>query len=550
LEAEQELGVSIVLTKRERFAMRVFLLCLFCAGLLLGSSLSGQEIDTDGDGLSDFHETHKYFTDPNKFSTTGDGVSDGDWQRRREFAYTVRSVIKVMEPVNVDCLNDNYQDAQLLSRSDNYVELEVIHYPLNTVAEAITGNPNWRNDARALAEYLRPGVTTNWDEGMQRELRAALKADGIDPDQLDDKEFVIRVSRWLFSRSQFINMFCTHYVEFVDGQPIVPLLLKAKFESDKGDPGWTVEQQFEHELFGRSMFANRCHGTCTSTAVYLTTVLRAVGIPTRMVLALPLVDATDTAQLSLVENNLTHHRARRAALLGLASAKGYSNHTFNEVFVGGRWVRLNSSHLGQNILDSHLFGILTHVHTFGDLSEARLAATWGKRYALGERDAVFQHGNPYRTVELSDHFGKFARIDNPDCQEHKTLTLSKAYWLDSADAPVEVKQSKSAKMDPTAGYVVAHIDEWFPDESYSQYRIFLQGAAKEFLFRAAGQEDIRGRYWGTITSPPDVHEVVISITSTEFGKMKPDVGYLLVPQSGSADKEWTLRGEVTIQRDR
>jgi hypothetical protein len=531
--------------------MRLSLLWLVCAGLLLGSSVSAQESDTDGDGLSDFQEIHKYFTDPTKFSTAGDGVSDGDWPRRREFTYTVRSVIKVMEPVNVDCLNDDYQDARVLARNDNYVELEVIHYPLNTVAEAIKGNPNWRENASALAEYLQPGVTTNWNEAMQRELRSALKADGIDPDQLDDKELVSRVARWLLSRSQFINMFCTHYVEFAEGRPTIAPALRPKFESDKGDPAWSVEQQFEHELFGRSMFANRCHGTCTSTAIYLTTVLRAVGIPARMVLALPLVDATDSAQLSMVEKNLTHHRVRRTALLGLAAAKGYSNHTFNEVFVGGRWVRLNYSQLGQNILDSHTFGMLTHVHTFGDLSEAHLAATWGKRYALGEKDTVFQHGNPYRTAELSDHFGTFARIDNPEAQEHKTLTLSNAYWLDAADAPAAVKQSKSAaKMDPKSGYVVAHIDEWFPEESYSQYRIFMQSAAKDFLFQATGQEDVRGRYWGTITSPPDVHELAISIAPEELGKMKPGVAYLLVPQNGSADKVWKLRGEVTIQRDR
>src|SRR5258706_336546 len=124
--------------------MRASLGLLLCACLLLNSNVSGQERDTDGDGLSDFQETHKYLTDPNKFSTAGDGVSDGDWDRRKEFTYTVRSVIKVMEPVNLDCLNDDYQDAHVLGRHDNYVELEVIHYPLNTVASAITGNPNWK----------------------------------------------------------------------------------------------------------------------------------------------------------------------------------------------------------------------------------------------------------------------------------------------------------------------------------------------------------------------------------------------------------------------
>ena len=36
---------------------------------------------TDGDGLSDFPEIHKYRTDPRKFSTASDGISDGDRQR-------------------------------------------------------------------------------------------------------------------------------------------------------------------------------------------------------------------------------------------------------------------------------------------------------------------------------------------------------------------------------------------------------------------------------------------------------------------------------------
>jgi hypothetical protein len=529
--------------------MRACIRLFVCAGLLFAAAARGQETDTDGDGLSDFQEIHKYCTDPNKFSTTGDGVSDGDWDRRREFTYTVRSVIKVMEPVNVDCLNDDYQDAKVLGRRDNVVELEVIHYPLNTVAQAIKANPNWRQDALALQQYVRPGLTTNWDEPMRAELIAALKTDGIDPKKLSDKELVERVPRWLLSHSKYSNMFCTHYVEFPGDQPRVRPGLEAKFDSDKGDAAWTRQEQFEHELFGRSMFANRSHGTCTSTAVYLTTVLRALGIPTRMVLALPLVDATDPAQMALVQNNIHHHRVRRTILLGLSGIKGYANHTFNEVFVGGRWVRLNYSSLGQNILDARTFGLLTHVHTFNDLSEVNLAETWGKRYALGERDAVFQHGNPYLAEEIADQFGRFARIDNPESQEHQALTLSRAYWPTSEDAPAPVKDSKSTtKMDPKAGYVVAHIEEWLPDESYTQYRLFLQNAAKDFVFQADGQADVRGRFWGTITDPPDIHELVVVIAPQDFAKMKPGVNYALVPQNGTANNAWKTRGRVTIAR--
>jgi hypothetical protein len=403
--------------------------------LLFTLGACAQGPDSDGDGLSDFLEVHKYRSDPAKFSTAGDGVSDGDWERRREFTYTVRSVIKVMQPVGLDCLNDDYQDARVLARRDRYVELEVIHYPLNTLAESISGNLAWRKDGQALKQYLQPGITTNWDEAMRRDLIAALRIDGIEPEALDDKQLVDRVSQWLMNTSKFTNMFCTHYVAFPNGQATIYPGLEAKFESDKGDPSWTRKQQFERELFGRSMFANRSHGTCTSTAVYLTTVLRALGIPTRMVLALPLVDATDPAQVELVRENLHHHRVKRTVLLGLASAKGYSNHTFNEVFVGGRWVRLNYSKLGQNILDAGTLGLLTHVNTFNDLSDVPLAATWGKRYALGERDDVFPYGNPYRAAQVSDHFGKYASIDNPEAREHQSLTLTRAYWPSSPDCP-------------------------------------------------------------------------------------------------------------------
>ena len=125
------------------------------------------DADTDGDGLSDFQELHKYRSDPNKFSTAGDGVSDGQWQRRREFTYTVRTVVRVMPPVNETCLSDDYQDARVLSKGANYVELEVIHYPLNTNAAAIHGNPAWRTDAAGKEAVLSSGPASRTPLGRR-----------------------------------------------------------------------------------------------------------------------------------------------------------------------------------------------------------------------------------------------------------------------------------------------------------------------------------------------------------------------------------------------
>ncbi len=515
------------------------------------ASAGDPNADSDGDGLSDFQEIHKYRTDPKMLSTAGDGVADGDRQRRREFTYSIRSVVKVMPPVSLECLDDDYQDARVLSRSDKFVELEVIHYPLNTNADAIRGNSDWRRDAESKQEYLRPGITTNWDDPMRRELIAALKADGIDPDRLDDKELVSRASAWLFANTKFVNMFCTHYMHYPEGRAAIYPGLEARFEKEKGNRSWTVQEQLDRELFGRSMFANRTHGSCTSSAVFLTTVLRALGIPTRMVLGIPMVDATDPAQMAMVQKGIHDQRVRRTLLEGLSGAQGYANHTFNEVFVGGRWARLNDKTLGQNTLDANLMGLLTHLDTFNDLSEVPLAATWGKRYALGERDTMFRFANPYRCEEVSEYYGKFfAKIENPEVREHRSITISRAYWVDADDAPDSVKRARGMGIfhNDGSGQLLIHGDEWIDGEPWQQYKVFLLAAGKEFLFQADGHADVQGRTtMGSIVGRTD-HELIIAIPPEEFAKMVPGVEYTLKPRNEVPGYAWKTKGRVAITK--
>jgi RNA polymerase sigma factor (sigma-70 family) len=508
----------------------------------------GPDADTDGDGLSDFQEVHKYRTDPSKFSTAGDGVSDGDWQRRREFTYTIRTVVKVMPPVNVDCMNDGYQDARVLGKGANYVEVEVIHYPLNTNAEAIRSNPDWRRDAATMTEYLRPGITTNWDDAMRRDLVAALRTDGIDPDRLDDRNLVTRATAWLMDNSKFVNMFCTHYVYYPEGRAAIYPGLEQSFDHEKGDRAWTVQGQLDRELFGRTMYAHRTHGTCTSTAVFLTTALRALGIPTRMVLGIPTVDANDPAQLAMVSDGIHHHGVRRTLLHGLSGAQGYANHTFNEVYVGGRWVRLNDRKLGQNVLDEHLMGMLTHVNTFNDLSEVPLASTWGKRYALGERDEVFRYSNPYRCESVSDHFGRFAKVDNPEVKEHRTITISRAYWADSPGAPAEVRGFPGYQPGPEQGVFFIHGDEWIEGEPWQQYKVFMQAAGKEWLLRAEGHRDVLARITVGSVVGRELHELEVLIPPEEYARMVAGVEYTLIPRNEVPGYEWKTKGRVTLTK--
>ena len=156
--------------------------------LLLACAAWAADPDRDGDGLSDFHERHKYFTDPDKADSDGDGIPDGDADERREYTYTVRTVVQVMRPVDDPPVPDDYQDARVLERHEDWVKLEVVHYPLNTVAAGITADPKWRRSAQQMHEYLRPGLTSNWDEPMRAELLERMRRDGIVIAKLTDKD--------------------------------------------------------------------------------------------------------------------------------------------------------------------------------------------------------------------------------------------------------------------------------------------------------------------------------------------------------------------------
>ncbi len=220
--------------------------------------------------------------------------------------------------------------------------------------------------------------------------------------------------------------------------------------------------------------------------------------------------------------------------------------------MGGRWVRLNYTTLGQNSLDANTMGLLTHVNTFNDLSEVPLAATWGKRYALGERDAVFRYGNPYRCEELSDHFGKYARVENPLKREHRAITISRAYWADSADAPDMIKQANLRSRNDGSGHLLLHGEEWFDEEPWQQLKIFLQAAGKEFLFKAAGHPEVRGRITtGSFTGgSQNLREMEVLIPRNEYAKMEPGVEYTLTPRNEVAGYEWKTKGRVTIMKPR
>ena len=417
--------------------MRALRLAIALAFLTSTSlALAAEQVDTDGDGLSDFQELHKYFTDPSKRDSDADGTPDGDWDERREYAYTIRSVVRVMNPVSRG-LTDDYQDARQLERTDTWTKLEVIHYPLNTVATAIKGRAAWREAAGAMKRETSSTLTSNFDEALAKKIVDLLKRDGIDVAALDDKTLVEKAAPWFLNRVKSSSeAFTGYFTHFPKGKPAVCPGCEAGMK-DYNRKRRSPAEQWSRDLFAKSMFEHGTCGSCTSTAIYLTGMLRAIGIPTRIVYCIPVIDASDPEEL-LMLGGIRQPQVRKTLKKAMSRLKQqWAGHTFNEVFVGGRWCRLNYTVLGQNTYGPRIFGLVTHVLTVNDWSEADVAKSIGVRQSPSttKRD-IFGHQNPYSAVELSDRFGVHMKREpiGATVQKHGgPMTLVDFAWSDSAE---------------------------------------------------------------------------------------------------------------------
>jgi hypothetical protein len=282
-----------------------------------------------------------------------------------------------------------------------------------------------------------------------------LKQQGANLGALDDVEAAQRVAAWLMKRSEFEDSFTTFAVEFEQGRPRVAPGHEESVAQTLAKYGRTLDEQFERELFGKGMFANRIHGSCTSSAIYLSTGLKAAGLPTRTIVCTPILDASEAREVAWIDACITHVGIR-AKLERAAERLGdsWASHTFNEVFVGGRWRRLNYEELGQNVLDDGL-GLMVHVHTFNDHSESGLIG-WGDRKVHPLHDALFGGPNPYSCTSLSDRFGAHAQVPNALLNGLQALTIERLAWYDAPDRPPELTTSLDEL--GSAGHVFAYFD--------------------------------------------------------------------------------------------
>ena len=494
--------------------------------------------DRDGDGLSDFHEIHKHLTDPDKRDTDGDGIPDGDWLERREFQYTLRTVVHVMHPVTIEYLTDDYQDARILDQTADHVELEVIHYPFNTVADAIEADSNWRKTDRDLLRWLEPGPTSDWTPAFRKKILKDLRDAGIDVKKLDDKTAVEKVSRFLMEHAEYHDGFSSFITAFDDkGKPYIPDGL------DGGRSREAFEEQWEREVSATGMYEHGQRGSCTSSAIYINGCMRAVGIPTRTVLCIPVIDANDDSEVRMLDR--IEHAGVRGQLADAAKRlKGsWASHTFNEVYVGGRWRRLNYDKLGQNTYDRNLFGMITHVATFHDWADAKMHETVGLR-TKGDWQGVDVFGgpNPYSTITLRDEFGVHCSMPRPD-PIARQAEVKRFFWTDSKELPENIY----AGLGPRGRFgLVALVDGV---GSFEDYKVFL-GSADNRVFLDGGGATLKvGFDPNCFWYDNGAAYIYVPFGPADKNDLREGVRYEVTARNQSNRYKWRVKDGETVVRD-
>jgi hypothetical protein len=463
--------------------------------------------------------------------------------------YTISSTLEILKPVKLSSMTNDAQKVEVLSENSLTIKVRITVDPTKDQVSQLTPNLNWKDEYSKnsdLQKYISPGITTNWDEQMKADLLAALAKANIFPDKLSDVDLVRKVSQWIFASSefQFQDHFVSYDVEFVNGKAqVIPDLqdhfnsekIKNKFPSDK--------EALEQGIFGKAMFASRKFGNCTYSATLQATVLKALGIPTRLVLMVPAIDWNDQSQWNMIRDNIHQHSIQKTVLQGLAlqGVGGWGSHTFNEVYVGNQWVRLNYTKLGQIPADPQFFGLMLQVNEMSDWSEANLGRTWGV-HAQSHNLTTLSSNNPYKSFEIKDASAVLNADNNPPLAtpELKVLALLKSYNSDATDIPDVIRNNLTA--DPSFAIT---IKSDLPSFQYNDLAVFRRNVSRRFVLRANGVPDVPVRESGSWFEP---EFTALKFSPQSMDQLIEEVEYSLVPESNSGEYYWAVSPSLKLMK--
>ena len=337
-------------------------------------------VDTDGDGLSDYEEYCKYRTDPAKKDSDGDGKPDSDWDERREYTYTIRAICQIRPPDNIEGMNDLYQDARPAAGKASFedaVVVEVLVFPFAEPRVNAQQYP-YKSIPNELQKYVQRTLSMNFSPEMQEEVK------GIVEEAATDIEAVQKILDWIANETRLANTLPEFAYFHIKDNKIV-------WHNPLGSPAEN-KRLLKTNFFADSMFKKKVHGTCSSTAILRGAMLRAAGLPTRIIQTLPLINRYEGDPEPLAD------RMRRRIM-----ARGYewgaggggANHMYNEVYLNHHWIRVDSVVNTGPFVGDKLFVKVYSAADFNNLYSPRLP------------EDAWNENREFRTLDVSDAFPKY-----------------------------------------------------------------------------------------------------------------------------------------------
>ena len=167
------------------------------------------------------------------------------------------------------------------------------------------------------------------------------------------------------------------------GEPVV----KRPFN----DPKYSDDEILHMMFYADSMFKTRQHGTCSSIAGLRGAIMRALGIPTRLVQTIPLIYRYGDESPNLLDD-MQNEDMKKGHLVAEGNTL-VCNHVYNEVFLNNHWIGLDSF---VNVGAFVGAPLCVKIVSFGDWDEVDFTNTWAIDTWNSQR--------PYRTLELSDGY--------------------------------------------------------------------------------------------------------------------------------------------------
>ena len=149
-----------------------------------------------------------------------------------------------------------------------------------------------------------------------------------------------------------------------------------------------VKELLQTHYFADSMFEMRTHGTCTSIATLKCAMIKAAGIPCRVLQTIPLI-YYHADQTEPYANNLDREWD---CVFDQPSGQGawWVNHAYLDVYLGGRWITADWT---INIRYEDPRCLTLKILSVPDFSEVDFSETWPVDWI---------HNRPYYTLLLED----------------------------------------------------------------------------------------------------------------------------------------------------